>query len=184
MVCSANHDKRYGNGAIRCRYTGGTYQGILRSLTLPLNDVQEGECSAGYIDTVDARESRPLPSSSRSGDPPRRGKAVQHRGRGDPKSPSFRGRSPWNPLWRAEQYVVVSLQQPTGGLRRRKVRGTPLPPCGESYVRSLAPPSRPKSRRYAAVGLETRLRAQFSAAIRYAGFAAETGEVDSTAFGL
>ena len=58
---------------------------------LPLNDVQEGECSAGYIDTVDARESRPLPSSSRSGDPPRRGKAVQHRGRGDPKSPSFRG---------------------------------------------------------------------------------------------
>ena len=91
MVCSANHDKRYGNGAIRCRYTGGTYQGILRSLTLPLNDVQEGECSAGYIDTVDARRACPLPSSSRSGNPPRRGKAVQHRGRGDPKSPSFRG---------------------------------------------------------------------------------------------
>ncbi len=61
------------------------------------------------------------------------------------------------------------------GLRRRKVRSTPLPPCGESYVRSLAPPSRPKSRRYAAVGLETRLRAQFSAAIRFAGFASETG---------
>ena len=58
------------------------------------------------------------------------------------------------------------------------------PASSQSPLSSLAPPSRPKSRRYAAVGLETRLRAQFSAAIRYAGFAAETGEVDSTAFGL
>ena len=32
-----------------------------------------------------------------------------------------------------------------GGLRRRKVRSTPLPPCGESYVRSLAPPFRTRS---------------------------------------
>ena len=33
----------------------------------------------------------------------------------------------------------------TGGLRRRKVRSTPLPPCGESCVHSLAPPFRTRS---------------------------------------
>ena len=152
---------------------------------------------------MDARGSLSPPSSSRSGDPTVRRRAVRHHGRGDPNPPSFRGRSPWNPLWRgnakpwtrrpklsviqrgapaprgiprsgAAQYVAVTPVEPTGGLRRRKVRSTPLPPYGESFSRSLAPPSRPKSRRYAAVGLETRLRAQFSDAIRFAGFASET----------
>ena len=37
------------------------------------------------------------------------------------------------------------MAEPFGGLRRRKVRLAPLPPCGESYVRSLAPPFRPRS---------------------------------------
>ena len=64
------------------------------------------------------RESyRLFPSSSRSGAPPRR----------------------------AERYVIVTFQQPTGGLRRRKVRSAPLPPYGESFFRSLAPPFRPRS---------------------------------------
>ena len=31
----------------RSRYPGGTNEGILRSLTLPLNDVRSGECAAG-----------------------------------------------------------------------------------------------------------------------------------------
>ena len=61
----------------------------------------------------------------------------------------------WNQRWdsRAErendcnvlEYVVVIMVQPTGGLRRRKVRGASLPPCGESFARSLAPPFRPRS---------------------------------------
>ena len=43
------------------------------------------------------------------------------------------------------QYVVVTVVEPFGGLRRRKVRSTPFPPCGESFARSLAPPFRPRS---------------------------------------
>ena len=35
--------------AVRCRYLGGTIQGILRSLTLPLNDVQIFEHLCHYI---------------------------------------------------------------------------------------------------------------------------------------
>ena len=37
----------------------------------------------------------------------------------------------------AEQYVTVPPAQPTRGLRRRKVRLALLPPCGESFARSL-----------------------------------------------
>ena len=56
---------------------------------LPLNDVQELRCAAGCggnrrkvvrnARTVDAGGSRPPPSSSRSGDPPVRGRAVRCR---------------------------------------------------------------------------------------------------------
>ena len=40
---------------------------------------------------------------------------------------------------------VVTMEEPFGGLRRRKVRSAPLPPCGESFSRSLAPPFRTRS---------------------------------------
>ena len=64
--------------------------GFFGRLRLPLNDVQELKCAAGCGGNVDARGSPPPPSSSRSGDPPwRAGQSV--RGRGDQKSPSFRG---------------------------------------------------------------------------------------------
>ena len=71
----------------------------------------------GTRPTVDAGESPSPPSSSRSGDPTRRGSAVRCR----------------------------YLYKPSGGLRRRKVRSAPLPPCGERFSHSLAPPFRTRS---------------------------------------
>ena len=121
---------------------------------------------------VDAEGSPSPPSSSRSGDPHVRGRAVRCRyHRGTIWGIPARSARMTAEFEKARRYP----QQPGRGLRRRKVRSTLLPPCGEGFARSLAPPSRPKSRRYAAVGLETRLRAQFSAAIRFAGFASEAG---------
>ena len=35
--------------AVRCRYPSATNRGILRSLTLPLNDVRESECVPGCV---------------------------------------------------------------------------------------------------------------------------------------
>ena len=54
-------------------------------LTLTLNDVRESECGAGGRCNVGAGGFTSPPSSSRSGDPPRRGMAVKHHGRGTPK---------------------------------------------------------------------------------------------------
>ena len=95
-----------------------TNGGILRSLTLPLNDVQELRCAAGRGDNVDAQT--------------RGYRHSEAAGRGIPLSG-------------AEQYVAATMEEPTVGLRRRKVRSAPLPPCGESFARSLAPPFRPRS---------------------------------------
>ena len=96
--------------------------------------------------TVDAGGSRSPPSSSRSGDPPRR---EEHQ-TVDAEAHHFRHSEGYAvprgiPNGGAERYVIVSLVEPTGGLRRRKVRSTPLPPCGESFSHSLAPPFRTRS---------------------------------------
>ncbi len=40
---------------------------------------------------------------------------------------------------------VYGVCPSVGGLRRCKVSSTPLPPCVESFARSLAPPFRPRS---------------------------------------
>ena len=85
---------------------------------LPLNDVQEVKCGAGC---------------SGNGDSGTQGfRHSEAAGRGIP----YGG---------AEQYDVVTLEEPTGGLRRRKVRSTPLSPYGESFAHSIAPPFRTRS---------------------------------------
>ena len=109
-------------GKVRCAFGRpcGTNGGDSSVALLPLNDVCSSDCAAGCGGNVDAG-----PHHFRHSE----GYAVP---RGIPNGG-------------AERYVIVSLVEPTGGLRRRKVRSTPLPPCGESFSHSLAPPFRTRS---------------------------------------
>ena len=147
-------------------------------LTLPLNDVHNGDCAPGCGDNVDAetqsspsfrgrrpwnptvRGTRPTvdaggfplpPSSSRSGDPPRRGNAVRYRylsatnggipARSARMTAEFEKRCRYHggTIW-----GIASSQSPLGSASalRRKLRSLPC--------------------------------SSFSDAIRFAGFASET----------
>ena len=131
----------------RCRYHGGTNRGIASVALLPLNDVRELNCAAGRCVTW-TRRPKVLRHSegyaSTPWNPLRRGRAVRQWTR--ESCVFFRHpREAGIPHAGATQYVIVTFQQPTVGLRRRKVRSAPLPPYGESFSRSLAPPFRPQS---------------------------------------
>ena len=139
--------------AVHRRYHGITNRGILRSLTLPLNDVHKCKCSAGCVRDRGRRRPRFPPSSSRSGDPhagqsstlplPRQNQPGDSRaerendsrkcGRGNPPFPSFRGHA-------------VAVESPGQGQRTPTVDagGSPSPP---SSSRSGDPPLRGRAPR-------------------------------------
>ena len=137
---------RRGMRVVTLQQPSGGFFGRLR---LPLNDVRGDECAAGCggngdawtkglrhseatpvavespmeeqcTPAVDARGSPPPPSSSRSGDPPwRAGRCV--RGRGDQRSPSFRGHASGRgiPLPRLGREPSVADRGRKGGARER-----------------------------------------------------------------
>ena len=159
--------------------------GFFGRLRLPLNDVRGDECAAGCggngdawtkglrhseatpvavespmeeqcTPAVDARGSPPPPSSSRSGDPPwRAGRCV--RGRGDQRSPSFRGHASGRgiPLPRLGR-------EPSVADRGRKLRPQARFEANRRIAAALRPRWRSKGASAAFDAKRTRSRADFA----------------------
>ena len=114
--------------------------------SLPLNDVQEGGAQQGACVTVDAGTQSFRHSEAAGRGIPHGGAHAQQwtrEGRLLYRHPREAG----IPLSGAGRYAVATMAEPSGGLRRRKVRGTPLPPCGESSLtlRLLLSPTKPSA---------------------------------------